>query len=78
MRRRQSGLGENTYNDNAEENVDGDNMRIRRPIYHNMMMMCKTEGHRCENWDSLGLFAFLSNISNDDNDDVDYENEDDQ
>ena len=60
MRRRQSGLGENTDNDNAGENVDGDNMRTRRPLYHNMMMMCKTEGHRCENWDSLGLFAFLS------------------
>ena len=59
--RRQSGLGENTDNDNAdEENVNGDDMRIRRPFYHNMMMMCKTEGHRCENWDSLGLFAFLS------------------
>ena len=48
MSRRQSGLGVNTDNDNAaEENIDGDDMRIRKPIYHNMMMMCKTEGHRC-------------------------------
>ena len=61
MPRRQSGLSENTDIDNVdEENVDGDNMRMRRPLYHNMMMMCKTEGRSYENWDSLGFFAFLS------------------
>ena len=78
MPRRQSGLSENTDIDNVDDkNVDGDNMRMRRPLYHNMMMMCNTEGRRCENWDSLGFFAFCHNFSNDDNDDVDYENEDD-
>ena len=61
MPRRQTGLGENTDNDNVnEKNVYGDNMRIRRPLYHNMMMMCvgmrDTDVKTSEIW-SLCIFV---------------------